>query len=114
MGLGIAYVAAVRARLPVLIHDKSKEQLNKSLKLMDKLLEKDVNKGKLQRNDATEARERLTIVDNISGFRNVDMCIEVSSSSVFPSDQLITLANVGSFGELQSETTVVCFFSERA
>jgi len=54
MGLGIAYVASVRARLPVLIHDKSKEQLDKSLKLMDTLLEKDVKKGKLQQGDASE------------------------------------------------------------
>jgi 3-hydroxybutyryl-CoA dehydrogenase len=82
MGLGIAYVASVRARLPVLIHDKSKEQLHKSLKLMDWLLEKDVKKGKLQQGDATEARERVTVVDSISGFRDVDMCIEVSTSFV--------------------------------
>jgi 3-hydroxybutyryl-CoA dehydrogenase len=78
MGLGIAYVASVRARLPVFIHDKSKEQLDKSLKLMDTLLEKDVKKGKIQQGEAKEARERLTVVDSISGFRDVDMCIEVS------------------------------------
>ena len=82
MGLGIAYVASVRARLPVLIHDKSKEQLDKSLKLMDWLLEKDVKKGKLQQGDATEARERVTVVDSITGFRDVDMCIEVGTCFV--------------------------------
>lgn len=80
MGLGIAYVASVRARLPVLIHDRSKEQLEKSLKLMDTLLAKDVKKGKLQQADATEARERVTVIDSISGFRDVDMCIEVRDS----------------------------------
>jgi 3-hydroxybutyryl-CoA dehydrogenase len=77
MGLGIAYVASVKARLPVLIHDKSKEQLDKSLKLMDKLLEKDVKKGKLLEADAKDARARVTVVDSILGLRDTDMCIEV-------------------------------------
>lgn len=77
MGLGIAYVASVKARLPVLIHDKSKDQIEKSLKLMDALLAKDVKKGKLQQADATEARERVTVVNSIAGLRDVDMCIEV-------------------------------------
>lgn len=77
MGLGIAYVASVQARLPVLIHDRSREQIDKSLKLMDTLLAKDVKKGKIAEADAKDARERITIVDSISGFRDADMCIEV-------------------------------------
>lgn len=77
MGLGIAYVAATKARLPVLIHDRSKEQIERSLALMDKLLAKDVKKGKLQQQDANDARDRITVVDGIPAFRDVDLVIEV-------------------------------------
>src|ERR1700720_1328147 len=77
MGLGIAYVASTRARLPVLIFDKSKVQIERSLALMDRLLSKDVTKGKLGADEAKEARERITIVDGTKAFRDVDLCVEV-------------------------------------
>lgn len=80
MGLGIAYVASTRARLPVLIFDKSKDQIERSLSLMDSLLSKDVKKGKLQEAEAKEARERITVVDAMNAFRDVDLCIEVGPS----------------------------------
>ena len=80
MGLGIAYVTALRAKLPVLLCDRSKDQITKSLSFMDKLLEKDVSKGKISSLDAKEARARVSIVDEhigIRGLRDVDMAIEV-------------------------------------
>lgn len=80
IGLGIAYVAALRAKVPVLLHDRSDEQIGKGLKLMDKLLAKDVSKGKIQDIEAKEARDRITVIDGskgISGLRDVDMVIEV-------------------------------------
>lgn len=43
-GLGIAFVAALRAKVPVLLYDRSETQIQKGLVLMDKLLEKDVAK----------------------------------------------------------------------
>ncbi len=43
-GVGIAYVAALRARVPVLLHDRSEIQIKKGLAFMDKLLEKDTAK----------------------------------------------------------------------
>ncbi len=43
-GLGIAFVAALRAKVPVLLHDRSEPQIKKGLALLDKLLEKDVAK----------------------------------------------------------------------
>lgn len=49
---------------------------------MDKLLEKDVSKGRIQDIDAKEARERITVLDydaqGIKGFRDADMVIEVA------------------------------------
>jgi 3-hydroxyacyl-CoA dehydrogenase, NAD binding domain len=80
LGLGIAYVAALRAKVPVKLYDRSSEQISKGLNLMDKLLAKDVAKGKIQEGDARQARERVSVVDQAVGvraLRDVDMVIEV-------------------------------------
>ncbi|CAL1712028.1 unnamed protein product [Somion occarium] len=85
MGLGIAYVAALRARVPVLIHDRSEAQLKKGLAFMDKLLEKDVAKGKITSTDAKEARDRVTVVlpdRGLVGLRDADMVIEAVSENL--------------------------------
>jgi 3-hydroxyacyl-CoA dehydrogenase len=53
---------------------------------MDKLLAKDVSKGKIQDVEAKEARDRITVLDydaqGIKGFRDVDMVIEVIASNM--------------------------------
>lgn len=80
MGTGIALVSALRAKVPVLLHDRSPEQVTKGLSLMDKLLAKDVSKGRLTTEEAREARDRVTVIGSdvgIKGFRDVDMVIEV-------------------------------------
>ena len=50
---------------------------------MDKLLAKDVSKGRIQDIEAKEARDRITVLDydtqGIKGFRDADMVIEVSA-----------------------------------
>ncbi|KAA1470528.1 hypothetical protein DENSPDRAFT_928919 [Dentipellis sp. KUC8613] len=85
MGLGIAYVAALRAKVPVLLHDRSDEQIAKGLKLMDKLLAKDVAKGKIQETEAKEARDRVTVIEGakgLTGLRDVDMVVEAVSENL--------------------------------
>lgn len=76
-GTGIAMVSALHAKVPVLLHDRSKEQVAKGLSLVDKLLAKDVGKGKLTETQAKEARDRLSVVDSLEGLRDVDMVVEV-------------------------------------
>ena len=79
-GLGIAYVAALRAKVPVQLYDRSSEQISKGLNLMDRLLAKDVSKGKIQEADARHARERVSVIDQalgLRGLRDADMVIEV-------------------------------------
>ena len=81
MGTGIALVSALRAKVPVLLHDRSSEQVSKGLLLVDKLLTKDVAKGRLTNEEAKEARDKITVVNpelGIKGLRDVDMVIEVS------------------------------------
>lgn len=85
MGLGIAYVAALRAKIPVVLVDKSPSQIQKGLSLMDKLLAKDVSKGKISEADAKEAREKVMVVPEgmgLKGFKDVDMVIEVRPTSI--------------------------------
>ncbi|KAH9485652.1 3-hydroxybutyryl-CoA dehydrogenase [Psilocybe cubensis] len=85
MGTGIAMVAALRAKVPVLLHDRSSEQVTKGLSLVDKLLAKDVSKGRLTNEEAKEARDRITVVGSeagIKGLRDVDMVIEAVSESL--------------------------------
>jgi 3-hydroxybutyryl-CoA dehydrogenase len=81
MGLGIAFVASLRAKVPVLLVDKSSTQIQKSLSLMDKLLAKDVAKGKISEQDAHDARSRITVVPEdvgIGGLNDADLVVEVS------------------------------------
>ena len=82
MGTGIALVSALRAKVPVLLHDRSSEQVTKGLSLVDKLLAKDVSKGRITSEEAKEARDRISVVGSeagIKGLRDVDMVVEVSS-----------------------------------
>lgn len=82
MGTGIALVSALRAKVPVLLHDRSSEQVRKGLGLVDKLLEKDVGKGRLTSEDAKEARDRITVVDGVEGMKDVDMVVEAVSENL--------------------------------
>lgn len=69
----------------VLVYDKSPEQVDRGLRLMDKLLAKDVAKGRLVDYEAKEARERVQVVPQekgMTGLRDVDMVVEVCVSSV--------------------------------
>lgn len=77
---------------------------------MDKLLAKDVSKGRIQDTEAKEARDRITVLDydtqGIKGFRDADMVIEVISSTLIrvchpPDDP------AGCFGERTAKAAVI-------
>ncbi|KAK5680447.1 hypothetical protein LTS10_007375 [Elasticomyces elasticus] len=94
MGLGIALVASRMARVPVVVVDNSQKSLDKGLAFAgqnpyfypsdstlticatDKLLAKDVGKGKLSQSDADETRSRLTTTTSMDPLSEVDMVIE--------------------------------------
>ena len=77
-------MSVVHAKVPVLLHDRSSAQIKSGLALFDKILSKDVSKGKLTSEAAKEARDRITVVDDLKDFRDADMVIEVSAIT-FPS-----------------------------
>ena len=82
MGTGISLVSALRAKVPVLLYDRSPDQIKTGLALIDKLLAKDVSKGRLTNEQSKEARDRIGIVSpeaGMKGLRDVDMIVEVCS-----------------------------------
>lgn len=94
MGIGIALVASLRAKIPkVLVYDRDPSQINKGFGFMDKLLAKDVSKGKITEEEAKDARERVISIGPTSssskqdefgwarelGERGTDMAIEAAS-----------------------------------
>ncbi|KAG7091264.1 hypothetical protein E1B28_010314 [Marasmius oreades] len=85
MGTGIALVSSLRAKVPVLLHDKSPQQTKKGLTFLEKLLEKDVNKGRITSSEAKEARDRITVVGEeagLKGLRDADMVVEAVSENL--------------------------------
>ena len=87
--------------MAVQLYDRSPEQISKGLNLMDKLLAKDVAKGKIQEVDARHARERVSVIDQSIGvraLRDVDMVIEVRRQTNWSLTVRSTYAP-GCFGE---------------
>ncbi|MCJ1472776.1 hypothetical protein MMC13_001425 [Lambiella insularis] len=76
MGLGIALVAAQRAQIPVRIIDNSQASIDKGLQFANKLLEKDVSKQRISKEDAAACRERLTPSTKMEDLSDVDFVIE--------------------------------------
>ncbi|KAL9102158.1 MAG: hypothetical protein Q9163_002658 [Psora crenata] len=75
-GLGIALVAVQKAQIPVTLVDSSQASLDKGLKFADKLLEKDVSKSRLTREEADKARSLLKPTTSLSALSNADFIIE--------------------------------------
>ncbi|PWY64757.1 3-hydroxybutyryl-CoA dehydrogenase [Aspergillus heteromorphus CBS 117.55] len=76
MGLGIALVAAQKARVPVTLVDNSQASIDKGLKFADKLLEKDVSKERLTRDAADAVRALITPSLKMDALSSVDFVIE--------------------------------------
>ncbi|ETS59636.1 hypothetical protein PaG_06562 [Moesziomyces aphidis] len=87
MGLGIAYVAALKAQIPsVMLCDASAGQLSKGVAFFETLLKKDVAKGKVSQSDADAARARLVTVEKLEDFAGskgiADMVIEAATENL--------------------------------
>lgn len=62
--------------MPVKLIDSSQASLDKGLKFADKLLEKDVGKQRITKDEATAARERLSPHTSLEDLSDVDFVIE--------------------------------------
>ncbi|KAL9030986.1 MAG: hypothetical protein Q9196_000955 [Gyalolechia fulgens] len=76
MGLGIALVAAQKAQIPVTLVDNSQASIDKGLKFADKLLEKDISKDRITKDEATTIRERLSPTTEMEDLSTADFVIE--------------------------------------
>ena len=79
-----SYVTALHARIPVTIHDPSSSVLSTGMKRFESWLDKDVAKGRLTKDQAGEAKERIRGVkgDGTEGEvmkDDTDLVIEVDS-----------------------------------
>ncbi|KAM0792111.1 hypothetical protein ACM66B_004815 [Microbotryomycetes sp. NB124-2] len=82
MGLGIALVAARTAKVDVVVIDNSQAQLDKAKAFADKLLAKDVTKGKLSQADADATKGRMRMASGIDAMRHVDLVVEAVSENL--------------------------------
>ncbi|RXK38075.1 3-hydroxybutyryl-CoA dehydrogenase [Tremella mesenterica] len=60
MGLGIAYVTALHAKIPLTLHDPSPSVLSSAHTKLSSLLNRDVSKGRITQSVADEALSRVT------------------------------------------------------
>ncbi|KAJ7590482.1 3-hydroxyacyl-CoA dehydrogenase [Mycena floridula] len=81
MGTGIVLVSALRAKVPVLVYDRSRSAMSSSMSFLDKLLQKDVAKSRITSEEAKSALERVKTVESMGEMRDVDMVIEAVSEN---------------------------------
>ncbi|GAA5853676.1 hypothetical protein JCM9279_000272 [Rhodotorula babjevae] len=85
MGIGIAYVAAKTAGVQVVLSDRSQQQLTKGLQFVDTLLGKEVKKGRMNNEEASRVRGRISAAgDSVEqgAFGEVDLVVEAVSESL--------------------------------
>ncbi|KAJ1966161.1 hypothetical protein GGI12_000252 [Dipsacomyces acuminosporus] len=81
MGIGIGLVAARVAKLNVQFVDSSPAQLEKGLAFLDKLLVKDVAKGRCTEDERSEVKSRITSVNSIGDMSHADFVVEAVSEN---------------------------------
>lgn len=83
MGNGIAWVGAVRAKVPaVVVVDNSQAQLDNARAFAEKLLRKEVAKERLSQGDADAALGRLTYTTSLDALAPADFVVEAVSEDV--------------------------------
>ncbi|KAI8929604.1 3-hydroxyacyl-CoA dehydrogenase [Entophlyctis helioformis] len=81
MGIGIAHVAAHVAKTQVIVLDSNQQQVEKGLKFIDLLLQKDVLKGKITEEERAQTKSRVRSTSSIKDFGDVDFVIEAVSEN---------------------------------
>ena len=81
MGNGIAQVAA-RAGYSVMLHDVSEEFLERGLKAVDKSLQRDVDKERLDPETKQSIIGRIRITTDFGGFKDADFVVEAVTENL--------------------------------
>jgi len=82
MGLGIAYVTSTIAKVPVILLDRDGSQLEKALAFADKLLKKDVEKSRFTKDEAKDARERMSTTTKMDDLGQVGFVVEAATEQI--------------------------------
>ena len=89
MGGGIAQVAAV-AGCNVVLADVSLELAQKARGFIDKMLSKQVKKGRLEETEKVAILERISVAEGIAKFADVDMVVEAATEDPTLKKQIFT------------------------
>eukprot|EP01128_Nolandella_sp_AFSM9_P010084 TRINITY_DN6914_c0_g1_i1.p1 TRINITY_DN6914_c0_g1~~TRINITY_DN6914_c0_g1_i1.p1 ORF type:complete len:316 (+),score=101.44 TRINITY_DN6914_c0_g1_i1:24-971(+) len=81
MGTGIAKVAIATAEKKVLLMDTNQDVLNSATSFIEKLLQKDVAKGKMTEEQKTAATARLSTTTKLEDFSTTDFVIEAATEN---------------------------------
>eukprot|EP01120_Amphizonella_sp_Union-15-10_P004655 TRINITY_DN1530_c0_g2_i1.p1 TRINITY_DN1530_c0_g2~~TRINITY_DN1530_c0_g2_i1.p1 ORF type:complete len:307 (-),score=53.98 TRINITY_DN1530_c0_g2_i1:102-1022(-) len=79
MGTGIAKVAAHTANLKVVLMDVKPDFLKKSVQFIDKLIAKDVEKGKATKEESEKVKASISTTTELKGLSDVDYIIEAAT-----------------------------------
>eukprot|EP00761_Pharyngomonas_kirbyi_P012558 gb/GECH01012585.1/.p1 GENE.gb/GECH01012585.1/~~gb/GECH01012585.1/.p1 ORF type:complete len:319 (+),score=79.52 gb/GECH01012585.1/:1-957(+) len=81
MGTGIAIVGAHNAKANVTMADVSKERLDESKQFINKWLDKQINKGKINAEDKDAVNSRLKFTTDIKSFEGTEFVVEAASEN---------------------------------
>jgi len=82
MGTGIAFVSAVNAQCDVVLTDTQPAQLQNAVKMIGKLLAKDVGKGKMTQAESDKATRLIRISSSLRDLADCDIVIEAASENM--------------------------------
>jgi 3-hydroxybutyryl-CoA dehydrogenase len=82
MGTGIAFVAAVHAKLPTVLVDSNHTQIEKSRSFIRNLLGKQVSKGNLSQIDADQAIDRIKLSSELDELHESQFIVEAVSENL--------------------------------
>ncbi|KAJ1918630.1 hypothetical protein H4219_002503 [Mycoemilia scoparia] len=82
MGIGIGLVAARVAKLDVEFVEPNEQQIERGFGLIDKLLEKDISRGRCTEQEMQAIKSRISTVSSVEDIKATDFVIEAVTENV--------------------------------
>ncbi|WWC91927.1 uncharacterized protein L201_006879 [Kwoniella dendrophila CBS 6074] len=111
MGLGIAYVSVVHAKIPITIHDPSERVLSSALEKYKSLISRDIAKSRLTQTEADEALSKFqTLQGDGTGENGQGAALKDDTDLIIEAIPEIPELKLGLFkrlGQLLPESTIL-------